>query len=83
VSCDYALDVRNLTVSLSMPAGNRAKVIDDVSFAIPYGGALCIVGESSTIWGWSPRNRSRLIGVCGNLASGLKYEEADDHICQT
>jgi peptide/nickel transport system ATP-binding protein len=42
------LDVRGLTVSILLPDGARANVVDDVSFAIPNGGTLGLVGESGS-----------------------------------
>jgi oligopeptide/dipeptide ABC transporter ATP-binding protein len=42
------LDVRNLTVSVALPDGRRATVVDDVSFDIPAGEALGLVGESGS-----------------------------------
>ena len=42
------LEVRNLTVSVPVPAGGRAKVVDDVSFEIGPGGTMGLVGESGS-----------------------------------
>jgi oligopeptide/dipeptide ABC transporter ATP-binding protein len=43
-----ALDVQDLTVSVRLRAGGRAKVVDGVSFSVPAGGTLGIVGESGS-----------------------------------
>jgi peptide/nickel transport system ATP-binding protein len=43
-----ALEVRNLTVSVRLRGGRRARVVDDVSFDLPAGGTLGIVGESGS-----------------------------------
>jgi peptide/nickel transport system ATP-binding protein len=42
------LDVRNLAVTVDLPNGRRATVVDDVSFAIAPGEALGLVGESGS-----------------------------------
>lgn len=42
------LDVRDLCVSVPLPDGRRATVVDDVSFQIPAGGTLGLVGESGS-----------------------------------
>ncbi len=43
-----ALEVQDLTVSVSLRAGGRAKVVDSVNFSVPPGGTLGIVGESGS-----------------------------------
>ena len=42
------LEVRGLTVSVELPSGRRAKLVDDIGFSIPPGGALGLVGESGS-----------------------------------
>ena len=44
----FALDVRNLTVSVRLPSGQRATVLDDVSFSVGVGGTVGLVGESGS-----------------------------------
>jgi oligopeptide/dipeptide ABC transporter ATP-binding protein len=48
VSEQPILDVRGLTVSVELPSGRRAKLVDNVDFSIPRGGALGLVGESGS-----------------------------------
>src|ERR1700722_408659 len=43
-----ALDVRNLTVSVRLPSGQRATVLDDVNFSVGVGGTVGLVGESGS-----------------------------------
>jgi peptide/nickel transport system ATP-binding protein len=42
------LEVRGLTVSVGLPDGTRATVVDNVSFGIESGGTLGLVGESGS-----------------------------------
>ena len=42
------LAVRDLTVSVGLPDGRRAKLVDNVSFEIAAGGTLGLVGESGS-----------------------------------
>jgi oligopeptide/dipeptide ABC transporter ATP-binding protein len=42
------LEVRDLTVSVALRGGRRARVVDRVSFSIPAGGTLGLVGESGS-----------------------------------
>jgi oligopeptide/dipeptide ABC transporter ATP-binding protein len=42
------LDVRGLSVVVKLPDGRRPKIVDDISFRIPPGGALGLVGESGS-----------------------------------
>jgi len=42
------LDVRDLTISVQLPDGSRAIVVDGLSFAIDTGGTLGLVGESGS-----------------------------------
>jgi oligopeptide/dipeptide ABC transporter ATP-binding protein len=42
------LEVRDLTVRVTLADERRAKVVDDISFVIPQGGALGLVGESGS-----------------------------------
>ena len=42
------LAVRDLTVSVGLPDGRRAKLVDNVSFEIATGGTLGLVGESGS-----------------------------------
>lgn len=48
MSVQPILDVRGLTVSVELPSGRRAKLVDDIDFSIPPGGALGLVGESGS-----------------------------------
>jgi oligopeptide/dipeptide ABC transporter ATP-binding protein len=43
-----ALEVRNLCVDVRLRRGGFARVVDDVSFALPSGGTLGLVGESGS-----------------------------------
>src|ERR1700741_1154460 len=42
------LEVRDLTVSVRVPGGRRATVVDNVNFSIGEGGTLGLVGESGS-----------------------------------
>jgi len=42
------LEVRDLTVSVQVPGGKRATVVDNVNFSIGEGGTLGLVGESGS-----------------------------------
>jgi oligopeptide/dipeptide ABC transporter ATP-binding protein len=48
VATQPVLDVSNLTVSVKMPGGGRAIVVDDVSFSVAAGGRIALVGESGS-----------------------------------
>jgi oligopeptide/dipeptide ABC transporter ATP-binding protein len=48
VDVSPVLEVRNLTVTVPLPTGGRAKVVDDVSFEIGPGGTMGLVGESGS-----------------------------------
>jgi oligopeptide/dipeptide ABC transporter ATP-binding protein len=42
------LEIRDLSVSVGLPDGRRATVVDNISFQIPAGGTLGLVGESGS-----------------------------------
>jgi oligopeptide/dipeptide ABC transporter ATP-binding protein len=68
VSRQPILDVRGLTVSVDLPSGRRARLVDNVDFTIPPGGALGLVGESG-----SGKTMTSL-AIIGLLAPGTTVE---------
>jgi ABC-type microcin C transport system duplicated ATPase subunit YejF len=48
VATQPVLNVSNLTVSVKVPGGGRAVVVDDMSFELAAGGRLGLVGESGS-----------------------------------
>lgn len=65
------LEVRNLTVSVRLPEGQRAIVVDDVSFSIDAGGTVGLVGESG-----SGKTMTSL-AIMGLLPPGARIEAGE------
>jgi peptide/nickel transport system ATP-binding protein len=65
------LEVRNLTISVGLRNGSRARVVDGVDFAIPVGGTLGLVGESG-----SGKTMTSL-AIMGLLPPGVRVESGE------
>lgn len=65
------LEVRNLTVSVTLPTGHRATVVDNVSFDIPARGTMGLVGESG-----SGKTMTSL-AIMGLLPPGVQVESGE------
>ena len=65
------LEVRDLTVSVILPDGSRATVVDDVSFGIPARGTMGLVGESG-----SGKTMTSL-AIMGLLPPGVQVESGE------
>jgi oligopeptide/dipeptide ABC transporter ATP-binding protein len=65
------LDVRDLNVSVAVPGGGRALVVDGASFSIPAGGSLGLVGESG-----SGKTMTSL-AIMGLLPPGVRVDSGE------
>jgi peptide/nickel transport system ATP-binding protein len=65
------LEVRDLTISVSLRKGGRANVVDGVDFAIPAGGTVGLVGESG-----SGKTMTSL-AIMGLLPPGVRVESGE------
>jgi peptide/nickel transport system ATP-binding protein len=45
---DIAVEVRDLDIVLNLPRGERKFIVEDISFAIPRGDVLALIGESGS-----------------------------------
>jgi peptide/nickel transport system ATP-binding protein len=45
---DIAVEVRNLDIVLHTPGGGRKVIVEDISFAVPKGEVLALIGESGS-----------------------------------
>lgn len=45
---DKAVEVRNLDIVLTTPGGGRKVIVEDISFAVPKGEVLALIGESGS-----------------------------------
>ena len=45
---DIAVEVRDLDIILKTPGGGRKVIVEDISFAVPKGEVLALIGESGS-----------------------------------
>ena len=79
---DTILDVSDLTLSFTGERGESLRALDRVSFSVPRGKTLCLVGESGCGKSVTARALLRILGENAVIDHGtMRFERADGSPC--